>query len=124
VLKNAAPDFFRQQPKLGDHFRAEMHERLVAGALAEPFYNPIEVTLLAVGKAQLGGHALAQDALEADFGSIFGQKIYLEIEEVRDGLVTPKAGQEQDVLAKWRGNCERSVRLCIRRHAVTPNSCP
>ena len=116
--------FFVSSQSLGTTSARKCTKRLVAGALAEPFDQPVEVTLLLVDKPHLHGHVLTQDAVEADFALRFGQEIDLEIEELRDGLVTSKAGQEQDVFAKWRRNCERPVRLCVRRHALTPNSCP
>ena len=36
-----------------------------------------------------------------------------EMEELRNGLVTSKAGQEQDVFAKRRRNCQRPTCLCV-----------
>ena len=118
VLKDTAADFFRQQPKFGNQFGVEMHKMLVAGALAEPLDQPVEVALLPVEKAHLHGDVLTQDAVEADFVLRLNQEIELETEELRDGFVTSQAGQEQDIFAQWRRDCERPVRLCIVRHNI------
>src|SRR5579864_3892944 len=98
----------------------EVHKGLVAGILAEPFDQAVEVTFVPAGKKHLDGDNLTQDAVEADFPLRLSQQIELETENSRTGLAALKPDQEQDVLAQRRGNCQRPVRLCVGRHGVSP----
>src|SRR5487761_41320 len=92
VLKNAAPHFFGQQPKLGNQLGAEMHKEFAAAdTLAKAFDHAVEIALFLADKLHLHGHGLAYNALEADFGSHFGKELNLEIEGLRNGFITAKA---------------------------------
>ena len=61
--------------------------------------NAVEVALLVVDQPQFHCHALTQDAVEPDVVLRLGEEIDMETEQLRDGLVTLKALQEQDVFA-------------------------
>ena len=113
MLKNATPDFFCQEPELGDEFGSEMHEDLVTATLTKPFDQPVEITLLVVSQPHLDCYLLTHDAVEANLVLRFSQEVDMEIEELRNGFVASKARQEQGVFAKWRRNCQRPMCLCV-----------
>src|SRR5579871_929152 len=122
VLEDPAADFFRQQPELRHYFGLEIQEMFVATALAEPFDQTVEVTLVSVRKQQLHSHVLTKNAVEADFPLQFSHQIDPKTEKPRGGFATLETGQQDDIFAKWRGELERSAILgVVGRHA---NSLP
>ena len=113
VLKNAAADFFRQQPELGDYFGAEVHEGFIAAALTKAFDDAVEIALAVVEQAHLHGHALTDDLVEADFVFLVGDHIDVEAEKMRDLLVALKSSQKEDVWAQGRGDLEWPIGLRV-----------
>ncbi|HMD71750.1 MAG TPA: hypothetical protein VKF41_10430 [Bryobacteraceae bacterium] len=122
MLKNAALDLLGKNPQPGHHLSAESDEVIVANALSEPSYQPVEMAGITRTQGHFNGHALAEDAVKADLAQPLpvGYDIELELEEPRDGLATPEVGDQQDIRAQWSSDLERPFRLCVRWHRRSP----
>jgi hypothetical protein len=65
--------------------------------VAEALHDPVEIARAAVDLVDFHGHALADDAVEADLVVEVGDQRSMELKEMRDFLVPMYTGKQQDV---------------------------
>ncbi len=120
VLKNSALDSFREQPELRHHLGAEVEKIFIAPALAEAPDDAVEIARAAVHLVNFHRDALPDDGVEGDgIGEIRNQG-KVELEKMRNLLATLQSGEQQDVRSQRGGYFQRSIGLCVARHACLP----
>ena len=111
VLEDAAVRDARQKPRPRNNLHLVVREVGAGTALRKAADKPIEVPLAAAVRQQNADcHPLPNDVLELN-GIVGGEQIEVELEKLRDPLVTSEALQEQNVFSKRRVERDEAIFL-------------
>ena len=110
LLKDAAVGRAGQKPQPGMHGGGVDAEVAQGARQAEPTDKPVEVPDFVLGQLEANGDILPQEVLELDI-RILAEQFEIKLKQAAQRLRGGHAVKQQDIVAQWRENFDRSFCL-------------
>jgi hypothetical protein len=116
LLEDPALSLARQEPELRDDLEPVVGEGRVLPPLGGPAADPADVSVIAPRRIDVRRDLFAQKLLEGNLGFVSGNRVKLELKELRDRLGADESDEQQLIGSQGRRDGQQPISLLIGWH--------